>query len=342
MLEAVALTIMGAWLVVLGGGFFFRHYVDRASSILLVIAGAYAILWQEPTLLGYAGDEVFHVGLAQPVFLLFLSAAVFLWAYWLFQQHVEMLETVTEDLSEALTLEKTLLDILSHDLRNPLTVVHTRLAAVASGRSSYEEQAEPIQDSLLRAERIIDNSLVYSRLTTDGELETEPIDLRELAESALDGFELEAELNGVKLELDAPELVEAEVTPLLQHAFENLLDNAIKYSPAGEPVRLGVDSHDGFARVWVEDRGPGLARGDQERLLHRFERDRMGDEEGSGLGLAIVRRLTEAHDGTVRIEKNEHGGATVTLWLPRDADPVTDADDLSLPPKATLPPGGPP
>lgn len=308
---------MGAWLIVLGGGFFFNPETDRATAVLFAIAGVYAILWQEPALLGYTADEFIHVSLAQPGFLFFLSAAIFLWGYWLFQRHVEMLEDAGEELSEALVVEKTLLDILSHDLRNPLTVLQNRLAAVAKGHASYEDHAEGVAGSLQRVERIIDNSVLYSRLSSDGSIETEPLDLTRLTEDALDAFHGPAVEDGARVELDAPGPIPVEVTPLIQHAIENLVDNALKHSPEGRPVHVRLSTAGETARIVVEDHGPGLSSEERDRLFERFQRGDQPNADGSGLGLAIVRRLVDLHDGRLAVEDTPGGGARVVLELPR-------------------------
>lgn len=315
LMEAIALTLMGAWLVVIGGVFVLSGRVDRASSLLLVLAGAYAILWQEPTLLGFGPESVFHVSLAQPVFLFLLSGAVFLWAYWLFQEHVGMLEEASEDLSDALTVERTLIDILSHDLRNHLTTAQTRLSQVDRG-VPYEEHAPQISRSLDRIETTIANSLLYSRLTVGKNLETEPLNLVDLSQAALETLDAQAHSEGITLELDAPRRIEAEVTPLLQHAVENLVANAIKFSPAGSQVTVRVAAHDGTARIQVEDDGPGLPSERAEELFERFSRGEGEVEDGAGLGLAIVERLARIHDGTVNATSTPSGGTRIDLTLP--------------------------
>ncbi len=308
---------MGAWLIVLGGAFFFNPETDRATAVLFAMAGVYAVLWQEPALVGYTADEFFHVSLAQPVFLFFLSAAIFLWAYWLFQRHVEMLEDTSEELSEALVVEKTLLDILSHDLRNPLTILKNRLAAVANGHASYEEHAEGVEGSLQRAERIIDNSVLYSRLSSDGSIQTEPLDLTRLTEDALDTVHGASAEDAARVEFDAPGPIPVEVTPLIQHAIENLVDNALKHSPEDHPVSVRLSTAGGTARIVVEDHGPGLSPEERERLFERFQRGDEPHADGAGLGLAIVRRLVDLHDGRLSIEDTPGGGARVVLELPR-------------------------
>jgi two-component system, OmpR family, sensor histidine kinase MprB len=101
---------------------------------------------------------------------------------------------------------------------------------------------------------------------------------------------------------------------LLERAISNLLDNAAKWSPAGAPVEvlLGTDG-----AVVVRDHGPGVPPEDRERIFERFFRaDRTHGVPGSGLGLAIVRRVAEAHAGSVVVEPAAGGGARFTLRIP--------------------------
>jgi signal transduction histidine kinase len=85
----------------------------------------------------------------------------------------------------------------------------------------------------------------------------------------------------------------------------NLLDNAVKYGPAGQEVRIGAMQDNGVARLWVDDGGPGIPRADRERVWLRFwrlERDRDSAVAGSGIGLAVVRELASLHHGRAWIE----------------------------------------
>lgn len=315
MLEALAVVVMGIMLILIAGGFLLRDS-DTASAALLAIAGMYALLWQEPALVGFAPDEFAHVGLAQAGFVFFLSAAIFLWAYWLFQEHVAALETATEDLGEALEIEKTLLDILSHDLRNPLTIAHTGLATLKRKGEVPPDRTAVIESSLLRAERIVEDSLVYSRLSSTGDLEPTPLDLREIAQEAVDALRPTAELRDVELVLEGPDHVPVEATPLIQHAIENLVDNAIDHSPAGEEVVIRLDRRSNTILIEVSDAGPGLDLSQRERLFERFEQGSEPADGGSGLGLSIVRRLVDAHGGSIDVRRSNMGGACVSIRLP--------------------------
>jgi signal transduction histidine kinase len=101
----------------------------------------------------------------------------------------------------------------------------------------------------------------------------------------------------------------------------NLLDNAVKYGPAGQEVRIGATRENGVARLWVADRGPGIPRADRERVWERFwrlERDRDSSVAGSGIGLAVVRELADLHHGRAWIDDAgpDGPGTRVVIELP--------------------------
>lgn len=96
---------------------------------------------------------------------------------------------------------------------------------------------------------------------------------------------------------------------LMRRALTNLLDNAVKYSPDDTVINVTAERDGDEATVWVEDQGDGVAPEDQQEIFRRFER-RNDDTHGLGLGLAIVRRVVEAHDGTVRAVPAPSGGGT--------------------------------
>jgi len=107
-----------------------------------------------------------------------------------------------------------------------------------------------------------------------------------------------------------------------EQVLVNLLDNAVKYGPAGQEVRIGASRENGAARLWVEDGGPGIPRADRERVWVRFwrlERDRDSAVAGSGIGLAVVRELASLHHGRAFIDDTAPtgaGGTRVVIELP--------------------------
>jgi signal transduction histidine kinase len=101
----------------------------------------------------------------------------------------------------------------------------------------------------------------------------------------------------------------------------NLLDNAVKYGPAGQEIRIGASRANGMAQLWVSDAGPGIPRADRERVWDRFmrlERDRGSAIAGSGIGLAVVRELVHLHHGRTWIDDaaKDSTGTRVIIELP--------------------------
>jgi two-component system sensor histidine kinase KdpD len=104
---------------------------------------------------------------------------------------------------------------------------------------------------------------------------------------------------------------------LVVQVFSNLLDNLAKYTPAGTHATIGATAGDDFARIVIEDRGPGFPPGDPALLFEKFQR---GSEEGAvagaGLGLAICRAIVRAHGGEIEARRREGGGARFEVTLP--------------------------
>jgi len=112
---------------------------------------------------------------------------------------------------------------------------------------------------------------------------------------------------------------------LIERVLANLLENAAKYTPRGSLVEIGAAPNGRNIDIWVADNGPGLPAGKEEDIFKKFER---GQKEsatpGVGLGLAICRAIVEAHDGTIRAENRQEGGARFIFSLPRGNPPVID------------------
>jgi signal transduction histidine kinase len=113
----------------------------------------------------------------------------------------------------------------------------------------------------------------------------------------------------------------------------NLLDNALKFGPPGQTVRLIVDCVDARARLAVEDEGPGIPAIDRSRIWSpyvRLRREKSAAHEGSGIGLAVVRELTALHRGEAYVEEAAGGGARVVIELPTGA-PTHESPDTTTP-----------
>jgi two-component system sensor histidine kinase KdpD len=133
---------------------------------------------------------------------------------------------------------------------------------------------------------------------------------------ALDSLSVDSALVSVDI---APELPDVHADAgLLERVVANLVQNALRYAPAGEPVQIRASGHADTVELRVIDRGPGIAPADTEAIFEAFRRrdDTPRDGEGVGLGLAIARGFVTAMGGTVDAEQTPGGGATLVVQLP--------------------------
>ena len=210
----------------------------------------------------------------------------------------------------------------AHELGTPLTALRADLELARDGAESEEERRQLIDRALgheKRLEDLGDGLLRLSRLES-GRAATarEPVDLSALARSSADAFASRAEQADVELAVTAPEPGPRTIADPAQLgvAVGNLLDNALKFTPAGGHVRMEVAEVAGWAVLSVADDGRGIAPSEQERVFERFHRGRdVADRPGSGLGLAIVRAAAQSCGGTARLAPAERG-TRVELRLP--------------------------
>ncbi len=213
-------------------------------------------------------------------------------------------------------------DHIAHDLRSPLTRIRglAESAAVqAPPGSEAAELAGSIVEECDRLGRIINTMLEIAEAEAGVQrLALEPVDTGELVRRAVELFEGVAEERRVALACRL-----AAVPPLrgdrrrLQHALANLVDNALKYTPAGGHVTVTLAAHGERVEIAVRDDGPGIAPEDRPHLFERFYRgDRSRHLPGNGLGLSLARAVARAHGGDIRLESGVGAGSEFVLSLP--------------------------
>ena len=222
-------------------------------------------------------------------------------------------------------LRTALLSSVSHDLRTPLVSVLAAAEALAhdDGRlaeGSRRELATHILEEAERLNRFVQNLLDMTRLSY-GKLapRMDACDVHELLAGARK--RVERLLDGRRLEFSlAPQLPMIRVDPvLIEQVLVNLLDNAIKYSPPNEPLRVECQQEGGDLVITVVDRGPGIPEHDREKIFDMFYRVKQGDTRtaGTGLGLAICRGILTAHGGSIVALPGPGGvGTRMQLRLP--------------------------
>ena len=223
-----------------------------------------------------------------------------------------------ESLKETDRLRRELISNVSHDLRTPLASMHGYVETLLLKNDSLSEAErlrylEITRKHSLRLRRLIGDLFELSKLDSASvEPSLETFSLAELLQDVTQEFELEAQRKGIALDVQAPAeaaLVHADIG-LIQRVLENLLRNALKYTPAGGSVTISLDPRPDRVAVAVADTGCGIAEQDLGRIFDRFYRSEQADEGPSGsagLGLAIVKRILDLHGSriTVRSELNE-------------------------------------
>ncbi|HTN52872.1 MAG TPA: HAMP domain-containing sensor histidine kinase, partial [Anaeromyxobacter sp.] len=215
------------------------------------------------------------------------------------------------------------LHVASHELRGPLGTLRLGVQLLARDvRAGNEARLEArlglVERQAERLSRLSDMLLDVSRITSGRlELFREDVDLAALSAEAAGRLAGEAAEAGCVLSVKAPSPVRARIDPgRLDQVLVNLLSNALKYGRGG-PVELRVEGRGDRAVISVKDRGIGIAQEDQERIFGRFERAVSGrNYSGLGLGLWIVRRIVEAHGGTIGVSSAPGEGSTFTVELP--------------------------
>jgi PAS domain S-box-containing protein len=211
--------------------------------------------------------------------------------------------------------------IVSHDLRNPINTITmtTDLLREQLPEEDTMRLLEIIGRSTDRMERLIRDLLDVARIEAGGlTIERRPVDPAEVVREAVDFQQPLARESGVSLDVETPEplpTLEADRERLLQ-VFQNLIDNALKFTPEGGRVTVRAEEGPGEVRFSVNDTGPGIDPKQLPHLFDRFWQARKGARVGAGLGLAIARGIVEAHGGKITAASTPGKGTTITFSIP--------------------------
>jgi two-component system phosphate regulon sensor histidine kinase PhoR len=242
---------------------------------------------------------------------------------------------VLEDVAELRRLQRIraeFIDNLSHELRTPITTIGLLVESLARDAEGAEAAGTPVPPKMrerigkLEVEtgniaQMVAELLDLARIESGGrQLHLDDVDLGRIGTESVDRLRPFAERQGVDLRLE----LEDELPPVrgeaarLAQVFANLIHNAIKFSPAGSEVRIGVRRDGRMLEGWVADDGPGVSVTDQARIFERFYKaDRTRTTGGgTGLGLAIARHIVEGHGGAMRVDSDEGRGATFGFTIP--------------------------
>jgi two-component system sensor histidine kinase KdpD len=233
---------------------------------------------------------------------------------------------------ESERLRNSLLSLVSHDLRTPLAAIIGSVSGLIELGTILDptvsrELLQNIYSEAERLSRLVNNLLQATRLEAGIELRKELCALEEVVEVAL--RRLAESLNQRPVVTDVP--ANLPMVPmdgiLLEQVMLNLLDNALRYTPAGTPIEVSASLQNGSVLVAVADRGPGLLPEDLNKVFEKFYRGQdRSEQSGAGLGLAICRGIVEAHGGRIWAENHPGGGALFRFTLPLEAQELPSSD----------------
>jgi signal transduction histidine kinase len=239
----------------------------------------------------------------------------------------EELLAENERLHELDQMKDEIIALVSHELRTPLTSIvgYLELLTGPDAEPLSEQQQKFLSIISRSAERLlslVSDLLLMAQVESGGvQLDRDVLDLAGLAEECIAASQPTADSRGVHLA--------AQVQPTWVHGdrrwlaemIDNLLSNALKFTPEGGRVDVLVSSVDGFVQLEVSDTGIGIAPEEQDKLFSRFFRTRAAVQravQGTGLGLSIVQAIVDAHNGSIEVESAVSNGSTFRVTLPSE------------------------
>jgi two-component system, OmpR family, sensor histidine kinase KdpD len=228
-----------------------------------------------------------------------------------------------EELRRLSALRADFVSLVSHELRSPMAAVigaartlHQRWRTLSAGQR--EAFLALIADETNRLAALIGDVLDTSRIEAGTfSFSFSDVDLKRLVEDAVATAAVGQDEVHVLARVAGPLPTIRGDRERLRQVLSNLIDNAVKYSPAGDEVEVVATPENGTVRISVSDRGPGIPEDQQVLIFEKFGRaDVPGSKPGTGLGLFIARSIAEAHGGRLEVRSRPEAGATFTLTLP--------------------------
>ena len=255
------------------------------------------------------------------------------------QRLAQSFRHMADRVREMLARQQAFVADAAHELRSPLTSLRLRIEMLQrhhqhnpSLTARYLQQMEREIEHL---RRMVNHLLFLSQMDRGEKGKRVPLDLAPLLYELTDEMGLLVRANDLDLSVEVPSHLPAVLAnpDAMRMVIRNLLDNAIKYTPAGGQITLHATTHKGLVQISVSDTGPGIPAEHLLRIFDRFyrvDKGRARNQGGAGLGLALVRSIVEAHGGTIMVESVPGQGSTFTVSLPAlkqgPSQPVSTAD----------------
>ena len=282
-----------------------------ALTALAAVAGA-AVALGVAAAIGMPGQELLHLGLMLGPGLLLIVLVAWVVMREEARRRERLIDAQRRDLVVA----------VSHDLRTPLSSLRATAEAIDDGvvrdPATLQRYAQQMRRSTNALSTLVDDLFELVQLESGAiSLEAERVRLSEVVEAAVAACDREALAKGLVVETALDGVAQVPCSSHLERVLQNLLQNAIRHTPADGTVRVEARRLRGALELAVEDSGEGIAKPDLERVFKPFWRgDAARSEQGSGLGLAVSRRIVEALGGRISVESEPRRGTRFEVVLP--------------------------
>lgn len=239
-----------------------------------------------------------------------------------------MADTILSDIEKIKSVEllrQELIANISHDLRTPLSIIQGYIETLHMKDSELSVKEREVYLNIIskssdRLSKLISQLFEYSKLEANQiHPQREPFLISELANDIHGNYFMLAKNKNIDLKLSMGEnipLVFADIS-LVERAIQNLMDNALKFTPNGGKVTIKIEAAGNHVEVVIQDSGPGIKKEDQVLIFERYKQTKVGQEkEGAGLGLAIVRKIMEIHNCSIKVFSQPNEGTSFSFSLP--------------------------
>lgn len=228
---------------------------------------------------------------------------------------------MVKELSATETLQTDFISSVSHEFKTPINAIEGYASLLQDHQQSQAEQDAYIDKILFNTRRLstlTGNILLLSKINAQS-IHPQRISYRldEQVRQAIVALERKWTDKDIDFDVELDEIEYSGYESLLIHVWTNLIDNAIKFDPHGGLILMRMRREDGNAVFTIEDDGPGIPEGDEERIFHKFyQSDNSREMDGNGLGLALAKQIVELSGGTISVENLPTAGCRFTVKLP--------------------------
>ena len=242
-------------------------------------------------------------------------------------------DKMADKLQQLVAKERHLLHHVSHEMRSPLARMQAIVGLIQSQPQKQEQYLQKLENELVRMDTLVGELLTLSRLeTANVKIEKEPLKLIPFMRNLVDDSQAVAEKNRQTVELTLEKMPENAEMPAnesyLYRAFDNVIRNAMNYSPEGSSIRVEMRQDAKNWLVDITDNGPGVAENQLPHIFTAFYRaDSSGSKPGTGLGLALAKHIVEQHGGRIFAENIARNGLRMRFVFPKQPCKTDDAKE---------------